>query len=95
LYTHNYERRDMIQIAFKRLTRELSKKVLSDLSSIYIKFVLSILFKFTQRIEEELDGSAVNALRRAIAEVKQRWSVICMGDQKCNISSSSVLRKAR
>jgi hypothetical protein len=26
--------------------------------------------------DEELDGSAVSALRRAIAEVKQRWSVI-------------------
>jgi hypothetical protein len=25
---------------------------------------------------EELDGPAVSALRRAIAEVKQRWSVI-------------------
>jgi hypothetical protein len=25
---------------------------------------------------EELDGPAVNALRRDIAEVKQRWSVI-------------------
>jgi hypothetical protein len=25
---------------------------------------------------EELDGSAVSALRHAIAEVKQRWSVI-------------------
>jgi hypothetical protein len=25
---------------------------------------------------EELDGSVINALRRAIAEVKQRWSVI-------------------
>jgi hypothetical protein len=25
---------------------------------------------------EELDGLAVSALRRAIAEVKQRWSVI-------------------
>jgi hypothetical protein len=27
-------------------------------------------------ISEELDGPAVSALRRAIAEVKQRWSVI-------------------
>jgi hypothetical protein len=25
---------------------------------------------------EELDGPAVSALRRAVAEVKQRWSVI-------------------
>jgi hypothetical protein len=25
---------------------------------------------------EELDGSAVSALRRAIVEVKQRWSVV-------------------
>jgi hypothetical protein len=28
------------------------------------------------RIGAELDGPAVNALRRAIAEVKQRWPVI-------------------
>jgi hypothetical protein len=42
---------------------------------------------------EELDGPAVSALRRVIAEVKQRWSVI--GDQKIIISSSSVLRKVR
>jgi hypothetical protein len=27
-------------------------------------------------VKEELDGPAVSALRRAIAEVKQRWSVI-------------------
>jgi hypothetical protein len=31
----------------------------------------SILYK-----EEELDGPAISALRRAVAEVKQRWSVI-------------------
>jgi hypothetical protein len=28
------------------------------------------------RIHEELDGPAVSALRRVIAEVKQQWSVI-------------------
>jgi hypothetical protein len=37
--------------------------------------------KITQKSEwpissEELDGPAVSALRRAIAEVKQRWLVI-------------------
>jgi hypothetical protein len=52
---------------------------------------------------EEIDGPAVSALRRVIAEVKQHWSVIGrvsmaslrMGDQKIIISSSSVLRKVR
>jgi hypothetical protein len=29
-----------------------------------------------KELDEELDGRAVSALRRAIAEVKQRWSVI-------------------
>jgi hypothetical protein len=29
----------------------------------------------TYTLDEELDGPAVNALRFAIAEVKQRWSV--------------------
>jgi hypothetical protein len=28
------------------------------------------------KLWEELDGSAVSALQRAIAEVKQHWSVI-------------------
>jgi hypothetical protein len=28
------------------------------------------------RVDDELDGPAVSALRRAIAEVKQRWSII-------------------
>jgi hypothetical protein len=29
-----------------------------------------------EELEYELDGSAVSALQRAIAEVKQRWSVM-------------------
>jgi hypothetical protein len=35
-------------------------------------------FKFNKLFDltEELDGPAVSALRRAIAEVKQRWSVM-------------------
>jgi hypothetical protein len=40
-----------------------------------------------------VDGSAVSVLRRAIAKVKQRWSVIRWVTN--NISSSYVLRKAR
>jgi hypothetical protein len=32
-------------------------------------------FKYNNQIVE-LDGPAVSALRRAIAEVKQRWSII-------------------
>jgi hypothetical protein len=32
--------------------------------------------KCSSRSMEELDGPAASALRRAIAEVKQRWSVI-------------------
>jgi hypothetical protein len=41
---------------------------------------------------EDFDDPAASALHRAIAEVKQSWSV---SDQKCIISSSSVVRKAR
>jgi hypothetical protein len=43
----------------------------------------------------KLDGPAVSALRRAIAEVKQTLVSHWMGDQKFIISSSTVLRKAR
>jgi hypothetical protein len=35
-----------------------------------------LISKQAHRPDEELDGPAVSALRRAIAEVKQRWSVI-------------------
>jgi hypothetical protein len=38
-------------------------------------------FRYHNVIREEHDGLAASALRRAIAEVMQRWSV--MGDQKC------------
>jgi hypothetical protein len=44
---------------------------------------------------EAIDGPAVVALRRAITEVKQRWSVIWMGNQDFITSSSAVLRKVR
>jgi hypothetical protein len=33
------------------------------------------VFKMTIHVHEELDGPAVSVLRRAIVEVKQRWSV--------------------
>jgi hypothetical protein len=42
---------------------------------------------------EELEGPAISALQRAIAEVRNVG--YRKGDQKCIISSSSVLRKAR
>jgi hypothetical protein len=48
-----------------------------------------------QLVSEELDGPAVSALLRAIAEVKQRWSVIGWVTKKMIISSFSVFRKAR
>jgi hypothetical protein len=43
---------------------------------------------------EELDGPAVSALRRAIAEVKQHWSDIGWVAKRPKWSST-VLRKAR
>jgi hypothetical protein len=41
-------------------------------------FILTHVYKAhtTLLTHEELDGPAVSALRRAIAEVKQSWSVI-------------------
>jgi hypothetical protein len=44
-----------------------------------------LLFKKNKLINfyiEELDGPAVNALRRAITEVKQRWSVMTWVTEK-------------
>jgi hypothetical protein len=42
----------------------------------YGEFVCVLLGSVCVYTYEELDGPAVSALRRAIAEVKQRWSVI-------------------
>jgi hypothetical protein len=36
---------------------------------------------------EKLDGPTVSVLQHVIAEIKQRWSVIAMSDQKFIISS--------
>jgi hypothetical protein len=38
--------------------------------------LLTVLLNFGVLVREEVDGLAVSALRCAIAEVKQRWSVI-------------------
>jgi hypothetical protein len=46
--------------------RKLLMKIFCSCTEVYITLWTS----------EELDGYAVSALRRAIAEVKQRWSVI-------------------
>jgi hypothetical protein len=46
-------------------------------------------------MEEELNGPAVSALLRAIAEVKQYFSVIGWVTKKNIISSSPVLQKEK
>jgi hypothetical protein len=42
----------------------------------WFKVEICLIYKTSSRSSEELDGPAVSALRRANAEVKQRWSVI-------------------
>jgi hypothetical protein len=46
----------------------------SDAEAVAAKHVIYI--RQSRRIDEEVDSPAVSALRRAIADVMQRWSVI-------------------
>jgi hypothetical protein len=38
--------------------------------------LMMMIKNYILKVKEDLDGLAVSALRRAIAEVKQRWSAI-------------------
>jgi hypothetical protein len=72
-------------------------KKFSAATFLHTKDSLLFNFSFLNSIEslEELGGRAVSMLRPAIAEDKQRWSIIGWVTKKFIIPRSYGLRKAR